>query len=326
MRHRSTVILPLLFLGASLLRGEQLPDGSATVKFATTQDLLDDQHVIIPGDIISIRVLEDRRDAEQRRVPENGMIETLHTGKIQAAGTTCRKLAKLIRQKLTDMPAHPLPFTYSGSPTVVVAIDNMRTCGPGLANLTSHSSSAAPAALDSTTKLQPGRIVGIRIVEDRREKLHQIISATGEVQVPYIGLVSAAGQTCAGLAAKVKVELEKSFFRHATVVVTLDCKGIEEMPNGVTIKCFCPPDAVSVVGNVAKAGKYELPPKGGLTVSGFLVWAGGHTSRKPLPKIQIVRKTPLGDKRILVDTEAILIRKSKEHDLFLRPNDMMLVD
>jgi len=286
-------------------------------------ELLDDSHPIVPGDNVSIRVLEDRRDADVHRVPENGMIETVYLKDVKAAGLTCRKLAKFIRQKLLADPAHSPPLTDSGSPTVVVVIDNIHVCDPGRSKLKNSPIRPSSAALDNTTKLKPGWTLGIRIVEDRREKLQQVIAVTGEIQAPYVGLVKAGGLTCAELAAKIKGELEKSFFHRATVLVTLD--STEREPQEGVKGCFSE-DLICVFGNVSKAGKYELPQKGDLTVSGFLQWAGGHTSKKTLPKIQIVRNTPQGNKRILVDAEAILIRKSKEHDLFLRPYDVMLVD
>ncbi len=298
----------LLWLSTGILQAQLKPAPA----HSNSLDFLDDHHIIKPGNTISIRMLEDRRDAEQFRVPKNGMIENRYLGAIKAEGLTCLKLAKFIRQKLVALPAHTLPFSYSGAPTVVVTVDNPYARNP-----------PALTRVKTAAKLQPGRTIGIRIVEDKRDELQQVIAITGEVQAPYLGLVKAAGLTCAELAAKIKCELEKSFFRRATVLVTLYSTELE--PKEWVKGCF-PDEVICVFGNVAKAGKYEWPQKGDLTVSGFLKWAGGHTSKKPLPKIQIVRKTPQGIKRILVDAEAILIRKSKKHDLFLRSYDVMLVD
>ncbi|WP_395749362.1 polysaccharide biosynthesis/export family protein [Prosthecobacter sp.] len=273
-------------------------------------DVLDDRHTLVPGDTVSIRVLEDRR-ADDRRVPEDGMIEVTYVGTVKAEGMTCRKLAQFIRQKLVAVPLARRPF-YSEGPTVVVALNNGTHCGP-----------PSMDELDNNIKLRPGWTIGLRILEDKREKLQQIIAVTGEVRAPYVGLVKAGGLTCAEVAVNIKRELEKAFFLTATVLVTLDST-TSDLWHTVT-GCF-PEEVICVFGKVANAGKYDLSQRGDLTVSGFLRWAGGHTSKKPFPKIQIVRKTPQGNKRILVDTEAILIRKSKEHDLFLRSCDVMLVE
>jgi len=281
------------------------------VKFASSMDVLDDRHIFVPGDTVSIRVLEDRRDADQRRVGDDGMLEVRHLGAVKAGGMTCRKLATLLTQKLVTMPPSKLPpYAYPKAPTVLVAFDRM-TCGfPSMDEL------------DNNIKLWPGWTIGIRILEDRREMLQQLIAVSGEVQVRYIGLVKAAGLTCAELAAKVKAELEKDFFPHATVIVNLDPREKVER----TIGCFPSKPAVSALGNVAKPGKYDLPEEKELTVSGFLSIAGGLTSKKRGPTIRIIRSTPLGTKIIWVYAHAVLVEKSKAHDLFLRPDDVMFVD
>lgn len=284
-------------------------------------ELLDDSHPIVPGDNVSIRVLEDRRDADVHKVPENGMIETVYLEDVKAAGLTCRKLAKFIRQKLLADPAHSPPLTDSGSPTVVVVIDNIHVCDPGRSKFKNSPIRPSSAALDNTTKLKPGQTIGIRILEDKREKIHLIIPSTGEINAPYVGPLKASGLTCEELAAKVKSELEKSFFLRATVLVTL-----EESLEGKVIPCFLQPGMVSIQGRVVRAGTYELPQTSDLKVSHLLAWAGGYTSKKQAPTIKILRKTPVGIKTILVDTSAALVRKSKEHDLPLRADDVMLVE
>lgn len=179
----------------------------------------------------------------------------------------------------------------------------------------------AQSNLKSSPKLRPGQTVGIRILEDKREKLLMTISDTGEINAPYVGPLKASGRTCEELAAKVKVELEKSFFRRATVQVTL-----EEILEGRVIICFREPGMISIKGQVVRAGTYELPQRSDFNVCDLLTWAGGHTSKKQVPTIKILRKTPAGIKTILVDTHAALVRKSQKHDLPLRTGDVVLVE
>lgn len=280
------------------------------VKFASSMDVLDNRHIIVPGDTVSIRVLEDRREAEQRRVPESGMIEFRFVGAVRAGGLTCRKLAMLIRQRLPALPAPSPPTIGSEAPTVLVAIDRT-TCGlPSMDDL------------DNNLQLQPGWTLEIRIVEDKREKLLSDIASNGEVQAPYIGLVKAAGLTCAELAAKIKQRLEKNFFEKATVLVTLNSNTVRQFESTRCIRW----DFVVAFGKVSREGKYDLPESKDLTVSGFVKRSGGYTGANAVPKIKIVRRTPKGSKTILVDTHAIWVGKSKEHDLFLRENDVMVVE
>ncbi len=75
-----------------------------------------------------------------------------------------------------------------------------------------------------------------------------------------------------------------------------------------------------------RTGIYDLPTDKDQTVSGLLERAGGHTSEEAAPKIRIVRKTPLGNKIILVNSKAVLMQKRPEFDLFLREDDVMFVE
>lgn len=239
MCHRSAIFL-LLFLGASLLYGGQLPDGSATV------DLLDDRTIIKPGDNLSIRVLEERRGREESKVAENGTIKTRYLGALKAEGMTCRKLAKSIRQKLVALPPHTLPFTYSDVPTVVVAIENIRVYGPAnLANLKTvpnqHPTKQPLGAtlltsmevLDTSRPIEIGDELSLRILEDSHPAMGLKVLAAGEIEAPYLGKIKAAGLTASQLAYQLKFGLQERFFfrppffrqplfRKATVIVCID--------------------------------------------------------------------------------------------------------
>lgn len=178
--------------------------------------------------------------------------------------------------------------------------------------------------LDNVKKIEIGDVITVRILEDRREALQQNVAVTGEIQAPYLGLLKADGLTCRELAHQIKTDLEKSFFKVATVIVGyIDTKLIAKpmiIPDCGGLKF-----AVAF-GAIAKQGKYDLVSNPDLTVAGLLKLAGGHTSKHSVPKIQIVRKTPMSNKRILVNTKAILIEKNKGYDLFLRPDDVVIVE
>jgi hypothetical protein len=48
------------------------------------------------------------------------------------------------------------------------------------------------------------------------------VNDNGELEVPYIGLVPAAGRTCRELAYNIKAALEKEYYYHATVILAVD--------------------------------------------------------------------------------------------------------
>src|ERR1700732_3648202 len=63
--------------------------------------------------------------------------------------------------------------------------------------------------LDERKKLGPNDYVSFRVVEDRdNESQHLRVNDNGELEVPYIGLVQAAGKSCKELAYTVKAALE----------------------------------------------------------------------------------------------------------------------
>src|SRR5947209_6004751 len=70
--------------------------------------------------------------------------------------------------------------------------------------------------LDNQRKLGTGDRVSLRIVEDRKAPLSLVVTDSGEMEVPLIGRVHAAGKTCKSLAYEVKKLLEKDYFYSCT--------------------------------------------------------------------------------------------------------------
>ena len=177
-------------------------------------------------------------------------------------------------------------------------------------------------ALDDVKKIEVGNLITIQILEDERDAIQQYVAVTGEIQAPYLGLTKAVGLTCRTLACQLKNGLEKSLFKEATVTVTCDFK-----PHKCE-DCSLEFDYSTVValGKVSKTGKYLLPDNTDMTVAGLLELAGGTISQKKIPAILIVRKTPQGNKRILVNARAVLTEKRSEYDLFLRRDDVVIVE
>jgi protein involved in polysaccharide export with SLBB domain len=174
--------------------------------------------------------------------------------------------------------------------------------------------------LDNSQKLKPDNIVSVRILEDKREALQQGIARTGQIVAPYVGLIKAEGQTCRELAFQIKSELEKSFFKQATVLVTFDAVGenfthcvLSELPSVVAF------------GTIAKQGKYDFEGIPEHKLSALIKRAGGFTAKDTIPKIRVIRKTAQGNQTIVIDGKALL-NKEREADLVLQANDVMIVE
>ena len=176
--------------------------------------------------------------------------------------------------------------------------------------------------LDNNRPISVGDTVSIRILEDRRDALQQIVAVTGEVQAPYVGLVNARGKTCRDLAFTIKRELEKNFFKNATVVIAIDKlnEKTQMEEREVDLEFYV------MFGIVAKQGKYDLPANEDISISQAILRAGGFAQFANKEKVKIIRKTPQGNKTILVNVDGIMRRGDLERDVFIRKDDVIIVE
>ena len=175
--------------------------------------------------------------------------------------------------------------------------------------------------LDNQWLLKPGDMVAIRIEGDGRKDTYEILPKNGVISCPYVGNKKAAGLTPRALAFQLKADLKKRFSRDVSVLVM---RTHYHPRDGSVARDLSP--HVILFGFVAKQGLHDFSGSAGLTVSGLIRRAGGITSKRRIPKIVLCRKTPQGNKRILVNTQAVLIEKRSEYDLFLRPDDVVIVE
>jgi protein involved in polysaccharide export with SLBB domain len=168
--------------------------------------------------------------------------------------------------------------------------------------------------LNDTVKLGPGDIVSFRIVEDRRDPLGLIVTDSGDVEVPFIGRVSAAGKTCKQLAHDLKPLLEKDYFYKATVIIGVDAIGTK--PRG----------KIYLTGEVKVQGPLELMPDEALTVSKAILRCGGLADFANKRKVKLVRKKAGGGtETILVNLVEIIDKGRLDKDPVLQPGDMIVV-
>ncbi len=176
--------------------------------------------------------------------------------------------------------------------------------------------------LDNTRALGYGDLVSFRIVEDRTPPIVLRIQDSGELQAPHVGLVKAAGRTCRDVAVSIKRELEKSYYKVATVIIALDRaadrhSGMAGTPNA--------PEFFTIFGQVQRQGKYELPADEDVTISQAILRAGGFAQFANTRKVRLVRRTPGGNKTIEVNLEDIMSKGNLDHDIYIRNNDVVIV-
>jgi len=181
------------------------------------------------------------------------------------------------------------------------------------------STLASMDRLDDRQPIGPNYTISIRVLEDRKDAVQQKVAITGEVQVPYVGLVRAEGKTCRQLALDVKRELEKSFFITATVLISIDARPDTDKYDVTEIETY------TVFGFVLRQGKYDIPKTEDVTISQAILRAGGFAAFADNRHVKVVRHTPNGDKNILVDVDSIMSKGQMHKDIYLRKNDVLII-
>lgn len=167
------------------------------------------------------------------------------------------------------------------------------------------------AVLDDKKKLGSNDYVSFRVVEDRDNESQRLrINDSGELEVPYIGLVPAAGRSCKELAYSVKAALEREYYYHATVIIAVD--HVSEKSRG----------KVYVYGSVKGQGPQEIPPDETYTVSKAIIRAGGFGDFADKKKIKLTRKN---GETVTVNLKRVIEDGRTDEDVVVNPDDQIYV-
>lgn len=167
------------------------------------------------------------------------------------------------------------------------------------------------AVLDDKKRLGSDDFVSFRVVEDRDgESQHLRVNDNGELEVPYIGLVPAAGKTCRELAYNIKSALEKEYYYHATVILAVD--KVSEKSRG----------KIYVYGAVKNQGPQEIPTDETYTLSKAVIRAGGFGDFADKRKVKVTRKN---GQDLVVDLKRVIEQGRTEDDVTLQPDDQIYV-
>jgi len=165
--------------------------------------------------------------------------------------------------------------------------------------------------LDDRTRLGSNDFVSFRVVEDRDNESQRLrVNDNGQLEVPYIGLVQAAGKTSKELAYTVKAALEKEYYYHATVIIAVD--HVSEKSRG----------KVYVYGSVKGQGPQEIPPDETYTVSKAVIRAGGFGDFANKRKVKLTRK---GGGDFIIDLKRVIEEGRSDEDVVVQPDDQIYV-
>jgi polysaccharide export outer membrane protein len=146
-------------------------------------------------------------------------------------------------------------------------------------------------------RLQRGDTVQIEVLEDATLSRSTLVLPDGQISVPQVGSVRAAGRTLEQLQADVAARLAPSFATPPTVFVTLSSLApIIDRPER-TIDIF-------VIGAANAPGRVQIPP--GSTLLQALSAAGGLSPFAADKRVQLRRVDKAGNEKIYrVDYDAI---------------------
>lgn len=176
------------------------------------------------------------------------------------------------------------------------------------------STTVSMDVLDSNRPLARGDIINFRIVEDKDRPVALRVNDAGNIEVPYIGTVSAGGKTPRELAFAVKSMLEREYYHHATVIISLDTAG--ERSAGLFY----------ITGAVRGGGPMEIPFNEKFTVSKAILRAGGFAEFANQRKVLVTRPKPDGSTETLtVNVKEVIERGRQDLDIEVQPNDLIRV-
>jgi len=169
-------------------------------------------------------------------------------------------------------------------------------------------------SLDDGRKLGPGDRVTYRVIEDRDEPRSLTVTDSGDLEVPYYGLVRASGKTSRQLAGEVKALLERQLYHQATVIIAV------ELVNKARVV-----GKVYVTGQVRNSGGYEIPAGENLTVTKAILNAGGFSDFSDKKNVRLVRKTAGGKETFVINVVNIWQKGDLDKDLVVQADDLIVV-
>jgi protein involved in polysaccharide export with SLBB domain len=203
----------------------------------------------------------------------------------------------------------PLPAQETSPGTMPPPIPKAAAVEPSTTSTVMRTNSMA--VLDDRKKLGSNDFISFRVVEDRDNESQRLrVNDSGELEVPYVGLVQAAGKSCKELAYAIKASLEREYYYHATVIIAVE--HISEKSRG----------RIYVYGSVKAQGPQEIPAGETYTVSKAIIRAGGFGDFANKRKVKLSRK---GGQDVVVDLKRVIEEGRMEEDVVLQPDDQIYV-
>jgi len=169
-------------------------------------------------------------------------------------------------------------------------------------------------SLDNHQNLGPGDRITFRVIEDQDPPRTLLITDSGDLEVPYLGLVHAAGKTSQELALQIKRLLERNLYYKATVMISAE-----------TINKTRVTGKVYVTGQVRNSGGYDVPAGETLTVSRAILMAGGFSDFSDKRTVRLIRKSSAGEQTRIINVQEIWEKGRLAQDTVVQAGDLVVV-
>jgi polysaccharide export outer membrane protein len=188
---------------------------------------------------------------------------------------------------------------------------------PGVAEAQSARRHTGPITsmeqLDNETHIQVGDQLIFRILEDEDPATSLTVSDSGQVQVPYLGSITAVNRTPRDLAYQIKQALEKNLYKKATVMILVERRTTHS------------PGKVYVTGEVAKPGVIDLRANESMTLTQAILESGGFSDFANKRKVKLVHKSASASQVKIIDVSAVIDQGRTDLDETLKPGDVIVV-
>jgi len=183
-----------------------------------------------------------------------------------------------------------------------------------------ETNQSAPASLsgyvpDDKYKLRKGDRISFQIMEDGDAPRLLVVTDSGELSFPYVGLVAVEDKTCKQVADQLKAELEKEYYYQASPVLAL------ESANRVLGRIY-------LWGQVRSQGPMELMVNENLSVGKAILRAGGFAEFANKKKVKLMRGsggTNSVRQTYELNMDQILEEGHTDKDMAVQPEDFIVV-
>ncbi|MEM9780998.1 MAG: polysaccharide biosynthesis/export family protein [Pseudomonadota bacterium] len=162
--------------------------------------------------------------------------------------------------------------------------------------------------VDEGFVLRPGDVLSVSVLEDANLNRQLLVRPDGKVTMPIAGTIDAAGRTPEQLQRIILSRLSRDFITPPTVDVSLASLGLanqQREQDGVVAEEELEAGFVYVIGQVTRPGPVPFEVEKPLDVLQALAVAGGVSPFAAVSRIQVRRRTEIGEEVQLFDYERI---------------------